>query len=196
MQPCGAGIIAVMKLHFKKFQLKGVFDSTESETNNINQIYILLVTLAFKSICNVLSRSAIQNCWQHTVILFKKRYFASSELKSSARFFYVFELVCLQHRIDIDELIIPVEDEKCVQGIDDGGMLEESQDEQEKDKVSQSIPTFSAQVQAIAVLRQVLYVTDDTPPRMLQNLRVLHTSLCQNRALKARQTTIDTFLNE
>lgn len=80
-----------------------------------------------------------------------------------------------------------------MQGIGDEVMLEEPQDEEEADEVLPSMPTFSAQMKAIAVLRQMLYATDEAPSRILQCLRVLHASICQKRALKARQTTIDTL---
>lgn len=80
-----------------------------------------------------------------------------------------------------------------MQYISDDVMLQESQNKEEEDEVPPNMPTLSAQMQAVAVLRQIFYVTYDAPPGMLHDLPVLHASLRQKNALKARQTTIDTF---
>lgn len=80
-----------------------------------------------------------------------------------------------------------------MQGIGNEPVLEESGDEEEDDEVPPSAPTPAAQVQAIDVLRQVLYATNDVLPRMLQDLLVFHESFRQKNALEARQTSIQNF---
>lgn len=76
--------------------------------------------------------------------------------------------------IDIEKLINVTKKKECAQGNCDDVMLMKSQDEKEEHEGPPSIPTLSAQIQAVAMLRQAPYTTDDAPPRMLQDLTVLY----------------------
>lgn len=53
----------------------------------------------------------------------------------------------------------------------------------------------SPQPQAISVLCQVLYASEDSLPSIIQELCQLHTSIRQEKAGRARQTTIAKFFS-
>lgn len=63
------------------------------------------------------------------------------------------ELDLFQNRTDIHEPINPEGDQECKQEIGGNVILEGPQDEEAEDEVPQGIPTSSAQIRAIAVLR-------------------------------------------
>lgn len=65
-----------------------------------------------------------------------------------------------------------------------------------KGEAISSWQNFTTHMQTIAVLHEILYDTEHTPPRMLHSLRVFHTSLYQRRALKVLQIKTDHPLDD
>lgn len=194
MQPCDAGIVAAMKIHYRTFQLERALDLADGETKNVYHVDILPAMLALKKIWNDLSISVIQDCWRHTGNLSTERSALLPVIEKAQREHVcsmVAELVPSCNRISKDELLNPAEEEECVQDIADGVVIEELQLNKVEEEVPPIMSTFAAQMQTKAVLRQVVYAMDDAPPRMSQDLRVLHASIREKRALNAGQTTID-----
>lgn len=59
--------------------------------------------------------------------------------------------------------------------------------------VPPNMPSFAEQIRSISILRQVLHVLDDAPPRVFQELRSLHRTICHRRAQNSRQITVASF---
>lgn len=66
IQPCGAGIIAAIKLRYRNFLLERALNLTDEDVVDIYKVEILTAMKALKRIWGVLSPSIIKNCLHFT----------------------------------------------------------------------------------------------------------------------------------
>lgn len=129
MQPCDAGIIANVKVRYRRSQMKRAFDLREEEVSEIYKLDVLTAKLACQKIWEKLPASTIKNCWEHTgfcsgVSSNTEAPTVSDEQQGALQSFIDRAVPAYACIIDILQLLNPEEENECVEEINNVNMAE------------------------------------------------------------------------
>ena len=126
VQPMDAGVIAALKLRYKKLHMDRALDNLEADVKKIYKVDVLTAMRCFKRAWNDLPRELIHSCWKHTGLLFgpQNANAEENELAMAAELEHqVSGLVTPAQRMSISELLNPQGENDCVQAMTDEEMV-------------------------------------------------------------------------
>lgn len=208
VQPMDAGIIAAMKMKYRRYQMERALDMSETNVRDIYKLDVLTAMRTFKEVWKEIDASTIQNCWGQTGIIPPRS--TSTELQTgsghlnedmNALQYHVSQLGTPKRALSIEGLLNPAgEDEDVVQQITDGqlvaSILEPAADlssEEEVEDLESSVPSCAEVLGSIAVVKQFLQGEHNPDSVVMRGLRALQGRVRHKRAQESRQTRIEDF---
>lgn len=208
VQPMDAGIIAAMKVKYRRYQMERALDLAEEDVLNIYKVDILSAMRAFKRIWRSLPPSLIRNCWKHTGILPNRapewnrmeiRTLVGEDIDAIQEHVTNFSAPRQRNRLEMilnpegeDEHIIQhVSDIQLVSNIMEYGAEGSSSEESEDEEV---VPLCTKEVlRSVAVVKR-FFESEECPDRnLLRGLRSCQGRLRTQRSQQNHQTRIDDF---
>ena len=136
IQPCDAGIIAAVKMRYRKRQIQralGFIDELTCENADIYKINQLLSMRWMTQICKELDASVIESCWRHTGLVGRTMERNIEEdnapnvlVSDREELEQLVTEVILQHvRKSINELVHPQDEDDCIEVVDNDNLVEQ-----------------------------------------------------------------------
>ena len=217
IQPMNAGIIASLKVHYRRLQMEHALYKIDAEVKNIYKVDLLVAMRWFKKVWMEMPALVICNCWQYTLLLKPdEKGTTDSEndegiergqpersvvagLEATVR-----DIQCATSgsRIAIEHLLNSAgENDGCTEvmsedalvgSIIDFGIDEISISEEEVEDIS--LPSAKEQLKVLAICKQIAAENDATDA-VVQWIRRNQAKLRYEVSQSARQSTIDQFFN-
>lgn len=208
VQPMDAGIIASMKVKYRRYQMDRALGLSEEHIRDIYKLDILTAMKAFKGIWNELDSTTIQNCWNHTGILPQSstredpmdiRTLLNDDVTEIR--FNASQLLPNRSAFGLEQLLNPVgENEGIVQQISDDQMVsnmlgsEANESSEEECEAEESIPLSSVEVlRSLAVVNRFLESEDNPDRSLLRGMGACQRRVRLQRLIESRQTRIEDF---
>lgn len=213
IQPMDAGIIAALKLRYKRRHMERALENMEVQTKHVYKVDVLTAMKWFKSAWNDLPSKAIKNCWIHTKLIYgeksadveQEEIALASELRgqvqdqmpASAR---VDEEAVVSPEGENDGIIEDLTEEHLVEAVlagyaDVSAVVEGEQENQDTDD-EEEVPKPQELLRALALVRreaerEIIAGLED----FLRVSKRLQDGVRARARAAAKQTTIDMFFN-
>lgn len=207
IQPMDAGIIAALKLRYKRMHMERALDNLDAEVKNIYKVDVLTAMRWFKRAWTELPSSIIANCWHHTGLTGGSNDYSVEEEEAQITRQLeeqVAQLVVPRVRMSIAELLNPMgeddvqqitTDEELVASIVEEHFGNDNSSAESDDDSADPLPDTKEQLQALAVTKRVAECMGVDDASFLSSLRKMQRSVRLEAVRSAKQTTIDMFFN-
>lgn len=211
IQPMDAGIIAALKLRYKRMQMDYALDRIDLDAKDVYKVDLLTAMRWFKRAWQDLPPSVIYNCWRHTKLCSGELHGAADSDEARLREelqSVVMQLVPPGSRMDVGNLLNQSAEDDVVQCLDDSEMVnavwdelegrsgdveEEQEGEQEEETVS--LPPTKQQLQALAWTKQIAEEAGLVDEHFLGKMRAIQRLVREEARKNLQQSTIDTFFS-
>lgn len=206
IQPCDAGIIASLKVRYRRYQMERAIDLVDEGISDIYRVDVLSAMLALQRIWKELPPSVMKNCWEHTGLC-NSTYRITEDLHASNAPHRigvescVARLVPTHARIEISQLLNPEGENECVEEISDNSMVERVVVSNDPTELSDDddevipLPSFEEQLASVALVKRMCE-TYNSHTNLLAQLGSLQRSVRLERAKNGTQTTMTDFFSK
>lgn len=211
IQPMDAGIIAAVKVRYRKMHMERALDAIDESIKDIYKIDQLSAMKLVQTVWNELPAKVHSKCWIHTGLLddkmppdTDKAAFEDEELKELTSL--VSQLTVQKNRITLNQLLNPdcervafeiITEDKLGEGIAEEIIAEaegeEANDEDEEEE--ESLPSLAEQLRALALVKRVLRGESAGNRNALLVLTRTQRRLRSGRPRDSKQTTITHFFH-
>lgn len=205
LQPLDAGIIAALKVRYRKWQYERALDYMDAKVENIYKVDQLTSMKAMRRMWDDIPASVLKNCWHHTGLVMGTEEVQRVEDSTVAEVLAAMsELVAPRTQMDIDFITNPEDENNVLEEADDttlvsgavAAMTEGEVESEESDAETASYLEgvgYEERLRCIVVVRHLLESADFADPLVLGSLRTLQRDVKLQQAKSARQTRISEF---